>query len=282
MELYHKQFSEDFDIPDAPEARKTLIIASTPRSGSHMLGHSLAEASVFGVPFEYANLGNLGEWQRRFGIDDPHEALREIMRRRTGTNGLFAIKLHHTHLKLFGGYEQMMDFFPDPKIVKIVRRNILGQAISLCKARQTRVWIDGQVGSGQKAEYNDAMIEDCLRTVVLGNAAWTYDLARTGTPTHEVVFEDTLRDLPGTLRRIADYLGVEIDSERLPETPPTRQQSRSAGNDWAERFLAQSGRLGLDEGIVQLHSKLEIATLDTLRAAKRVVRRAQAMGRKKG
>ncbi|MEC7794705.1 MAG: Stf0 family sulfotransferase [Pseudomonadota bacterium] len=281
MELYHRQFSQELDVRNAPATQRTLIVASTPRSGSHMLGHSLAEAGIFGVPFEYANPGNLAEWQRKFSLSDPLETMREIMRRRTGENGLFAIKLHHTHLSLFGGFEGMMAFFPNPQIVRIVRRNVLNQAISLSTARQTRVWIEGQVGSGQEAVYKDEMIEDCLRTLVLGNAAWTYDLARTGTSEHEVFFEDAVQDLPGTLQSIASYLGIAVDPERLPSTPPTRKQSSSGKNEWAERFLAKQGRKGLDESIVQLHSNLEVKTLTSLRSAKNLVRRVQALAGKK-
>ena len=48
MHLYQDQFSETHDLPVINKPSKVLIIASTGRSGSHMLGHALHQTNCFG------------------------------------------------------------------------------------------------------------------------------------------------------------------------------------------------------------------------------------------
>ena len=59
--VYEEQFDAALDTGGVPA--RTLIIASTPRSGSHMLGHSMIETGVMGRPFEYVAPRNLARWK---------------------------------------------------------------------------------------------------------------------------------------------------------------------------------------------------------------------------
>lgn len=81
MHLYEDQFSEQYDFPRQDKPTKILIIASTGRCGSHMLGHALHKTNKFGFPLEYANPVNLAEWKKRLEIEELQEVLAEIQRK---------------------------------------------------------------------------------------------------------------------------------------------------------------------------------------------------------
>lgn len=235
MKLYEAQFSETFDIDGGPAApSKTIIIASTPRSGSHMLGHSMTKTNAMGAPFEYCNSANLQQWRKILGVEDVRDVLRAIMARRTSPNGVFAIKLHHDHLAVLGGLDGAMDFFPNPHFVQICRGNLLKQAISMSVAQQTGVWISEQAGNGRKAVYSQPQITRNLRYLASQVAKWQAELAARGLPVLTVEFNQVATDVSAVLARLATHCG--IDDFQTIVAPPTIRQSTSRSDEWVDRY----------------------------------------------
>ena len=237
MKLYAPQFSRSLDADGPRETVTTLFIASTPRSGSHMLGHALGKTGAVITPFEYCNPANLAEWKRLLEISDTRDAVREIMRRRTNIAGIFSIKAHFSHCSALGGAPEFLRFFPNPKVVFIRRPDVLRQAISYSVALQTQVWIDGQESIGVEARYNPHQIAKCLEQIAIQNARWTSAFSECGlTPLH-VDFDRLQTDLPGELNRILSFTGIEVPPDALPEAAPTKPQSvASRTEDWVRRF----------------------------------------------
>ena len=240
MHLYSDQFSSSHDFTVVEKPSKVLIIASTARSGSHMLGHSLYQTGEFGFPLEYANPANVAEWKKRFNKKDFYSTLKEIQKRRTSENGVFSIKIHYPHIKMFGDFKSLIHLFPDAYFVLLSRKNVLKQAVSLSMAKKTGVWIAGQKPTNENPEYSFNHIDRCLRDTILNNASWRYTLAASGCNYIEMDFEAICQDLGGSIKRIADFMSVEIDQNRLPNQPPTRKQLSIKKRDWMERFLLES------------------------------------------
>jgi LPS sulfotransferase NodH len=236
--LYEDQFSTAHDFPET-KTERCLVIASTPRSGSHMLGHSLRETGAFGFPLEYLQPGNLAEWRRRLGVGSATEALAAIKRRRTSPNGVFGLKLHYAHLGQFEDFRAMIDALESPMFVHIHRRDLLRQAISYVRASQTGVWIDGQPGDHRAAVFDGDAIERRLREIALHGAAWRHALALHGCRWLDLAFEDIRGDIPGAVARIAAFAGVAVDPARLPLAAATRAQAGPGPDHWIERFLAE-------------------------------------------
>ncbi len=225
MTVYENQFSPDLDMAAPVAVRRTLLIASTPRSGSHMLGHSLAATGAMGQPFEYCNPRNLQVWQRRLGTRGVHDTLAELMKLRTSANGVFAIKLHYAHLSVIGGLEAALEMLPNPAVVMIYRGDLLRQAISFSEAVQTDVWISGMPGNGKTAEYDPKAIRVYLEMLALHNSLWRVELERLGLDWLEVEFENFRRNVAGEVARVAEFAGIEVPLSALPTQPPTRRQS---------------------------------------------------------
>lgn len=235
MNLYRDQFSESHDFPRVDKPSKVLIIASTPRCGSHMLGHALHATGCFGFPLEYTQPANFAEWRRRFaGCDD---VLTEIQRRRTSPNGVFGIKIHYSHIAEYGGFTHVMQRFPDAYFVFLFRKEALKQAVSLSIAQQAGVWISGQEPINPTAEYDFDRINKCMRRILLENAGWRYLLAAHGCRFIEVEYEDVRSDIGGTVMRIASFMDVAVDAERIPSAPVTKKQGLDINTLWAERFV---------------------------------------------
>lgn len=155
INLYAKQFSESLDFPEVEGPTKIIVIASTPRCGSHMLGHAMWQTSQFGFPLEYLNPRNLSVWRKRFCSRNVADTLSAIERKRTSPNGVFGIKIHYSQLRQLGGFAGLAEYFPHACYVLLSRADVLMQAVSYSVALQTGVWIAGQKPiNGQPLRYD--------------------------------------------------------------------------------------------------------------------------------
>lgn len=243
VNLYQDQFSEEHDFPKTEKPSKFLVIASTARSGSHMLGHALHRTGRFGFPLEYANPVNLPEWKRRLGVESTEEALDEIQKRRTSPNGVFGIKVHYEHLEQFGGFDRMVARYPDARYVLLSRENVLRQAVSLAIAEQTGVWISGQEPmSDETPRYDFEQIDRCLRETLRNNTSWRYTLAASGCNYIEMNFDEVRHDLSQSIQTIAGHLGIEIDPSEIRSEHATKKQSGDLNREWSRRFTDDFNR----------------------------------------
>jgi trehalose 2-sulfotransferase len=240
MKLYQQQFSDDLDQPPAAEPARTILIASTPRCGSHMLGHAMASTGLLGVPFEYANPANLAEWMQRLGTASPQETFKALMTRRTTANGTFAIKAHYSHCESLGGPDRFLDFWPNLKVVHICRADVLRQAISYAIARQTGVWISGQEAEQDHADCDPGLIAECLDDIAVQNARWISAFAKAGITPLSIRYEDAADNLEATVTEVARHAGViGADDIAVVTTTTTRQGQSRRTEDWIDLYAAR-------------------------------------------
>ncbi|MEO1376860.1 MAG: Stf0 family sulfotransferase [Cyanobacteria bacterium J06635_10] len=235
--LYEDQFSERHDLTTVDKPSKILIIASTPRCGSHMLGHALQKTNSFGFPLEYSNPINLPEWKKRFEKEDFQEVLTEIQKCRTSPNGVFGIKIHYSHIKQYGGFARLQEMFPEAYYVLLTRNDILKQAISLAIARKTGVWISGQKAVNENPEYQFIYIHKCLRELIIYNSSWRQTLRNNGCNYIEMNFDFVLKNIVTSIQQIANFMDVEVNSETIPTEQVTKKQSNNINSEWEKRFL---------------------------------------------
>ena len=235
--LYEDQFSESHDFPRVDKPSKILIIASTSRCGSHMLGHALHKTNSFGFPLEYANPVNLPEWQKRLGIENFHGLLTEIQQRRTSPNGVFGIKIHYDQIKQFGGFHHLMKCLPNAYYILLSRKDVLRQAVSFSIAHQTGVWISGQKPVNDNPKYSFKQINKCLRQTILDNSSWRYILAACGCNYIEMNFDYIRSNLAQSIEEIANFMDVKVNPEKIPKEQVTKKQSNEINTDWAMKFL---------------------------------------------
>jgi LPS sulfotransferase NodH len=243
MNLYEKQFLKVNNFSRyAGKPKKNIIICSTPRCGSHMLGYSLFETKRFGFPLEYANPANLAEWKNIFqtnSIDDTFEKLKSI---RTSENGVFSIKIHYQHIKQLGGVGEMLRLFGEPYFILLQRKDLLNQAISLSIANQTGVWINGQEATNSELFYDARAIESSLRSIINDNSSWKYLLAKNNFNYLDFDFDEIRGDMASTIKIISEFVQEDISDDCIPLIPPTQKQSTNINKIWRERFVGDMNR----------------------------------------
>ncbi|MEM6974032.1 MAG: Stf0 family sulfotransferase [Pseudomonadota bacterium] len=242
--VWEAQFERAEDFPPTP-VRHRLVLCSTPRCGSHYLGHRLRAAGL-GYPLEYVNAANLMRWRTRaageaaqIGAPAPLSPLDHVKRHRTAPGGIFAIKVHHNQLAAFLAEE------PDPlgcRFVLIERDDMLAQAVSYAWAAQTGAWISGMAETGTP-RYDRTLIAEKLEAIAAGRAGWRAFLAANAIRPLSLSFEHVRAEPAAAVAAIAAYLGLDPSAHRLPDTEhgfAPRAQSDGRKRDWAQRFVEQT------------------------------------------
>src|SRR5690606_2037256 len=88
---------------------------------------------------EYFQRPRQVELSARWGVSDLGTYLRLLVERRTTPNGVFGLKIFHSHLSPEVG--AWMQRLPDPHFVHLVREDPIRQAVSLARAYRTGEWV---------------------------------------------------------------------------------------------------------------------------------------------
>jgi LPS sulfotransferase NodH len=164
--------------------------------------------------------------------------LTEIQQRRTSSNGIFGIKLHHSHIKQFGNLQDIINFFPNACFVLLSREDVLKQAISMSIAKQTGVWISGQTAKNTNPQYNFKHINSCLKQIIIDNSTWRYLLSASGCDYIEMNFNSVQNDLAKAIVDIANFVNIDINIDDIPKKQITKKQSNNINAEWAIKFIS--------------------------------------------
>lgn len=264
------QFRPEYDFPDRGSIDIAYIIASTPRCGSHYLGHVLRGTGRFGYPLEYFHPGNIRSWATRFGTSTVIDTFHRIIRARTSPNGCFGLKLHLRQYVWTSMHQPIDSLLPRPRVVFLRREDLLAQAISLARARQSSSWISAQPEL-RPPVYSGVLIERSLREIALANAGWTVALATEGWPVLDITYEAVRSDSTGAMTTIGEFVGIELP-DNIDSALPVQleRQADSLNTEWRERYLTSTGGSGarLIEGLIDTTR----STGDRLRATSRRLR----------
>jgi len=241
--FYERQFDSTFDRDGEIECAKVLIIASTGRSGSHMLGHLMQQSGGLGVPFEYFNQANMKRWMGLWGVSRMDDYVAVLKRKRVDANGVLTIKIHYHQLLDLGGYSFIEKYFSSAKLIHMFRENQIMQAVSFSRAIQDGVWIDGQKTMGS-ASYNYRLIYNSMRHIEESCLGWRMLAVEKDLPLLEVSMESILRDPEAWLRLIYLYLDEAVPADVAQVGFSTKKQGRGRNREWASRFCREYGLRG--------------------------------------
>ncbi len=236
-----------FDQPSQPLTR-FIIIAKTPRVGSHLLGRLLWRAGL-GVPHEYYNSQYLPTFAQRWGVDRadpsfPARYLEAVVRHRT-VGGVCTVSCAPRRFHLLEDGLAACQGLPGPSFVHLWRRDSLAQAISLQLATQSGFWDMTAEPTSPPEPDMDILDLDALRRTIrwllMGELWWRADLrCRTRSLIH-IDYETLIREPQQTLRRIVEALVPDRAAVLGPPAaePPTPERL------WALQVLSADQRRGL-------------------------------------
>jgi trehalose 2-sulfotransferase len=214
------------------------VICTAPRSGSNWFGQILSSTRVLGNPLEYFNAPG----RRRISDPDfpgrPRDQVQRVLTSGRTANGVYGVKLFAVQFRKVSRSIRLTQELPSLHFVRLVRRDVLGQAISWARALQTEQYRGTQEARGA-AIYNRRAIARQLADILDEYRAWAGYFARTGPPAAELVYEDLIADSQGGVDRIAALFGVTAALSL--ESVDLHVQRDALSEDWRRRFIQEMG-----------------------------------------
>ncbi len=228
MELLHS-----WKTPD-----QTVIVATTPRSGSSYFCRLLDTSGLLRATREYFNDEDI----ERLG-GSPHstddEKLSFIDRHSRTVRNQISLKLFPPNMARVLNSKMLSAAFARPCYIYLQRRDILGQAISLVRASKTGQWNSIEYGPPVETEYDEAEIAFTIRLLVSQNSWWDIFFATRQASVIRLDYEDVEADPAAACARCVAFLGFEPALFRAdPENIALHRQRDALNEAWRSRFLA--------------------------------------------
>jgi trehalose 2-sulfotransferase len=220
-------------------ANRGYMICGSARSGSTYFCRLLASTGLLGHPREYFNLRARRQQDPDYPAD-PREQLGLVFSAGATKNGIYGLKVFPNHIQLL---EPKIDLFrdlPNLALVQLVRRDLLGQAISLARARQ--VWKrNGAALQPEQPVYDQQQITECIGHIIGDGRLWSDILARRGLQPLTVTYEEISADPQPVVDRVAALLGLPLPVPIGPGAVTSKVQRDAISAEWRQRFLAETG-----------------------------------------
>jgi trehalose 2-sulfotransferase len=224
---------------DVGLAKRGYVICGMPRSGSTYLCQLLGSTGVLGRPIEFFNTEARKRTHGAAYPADPRAQLFVIRSLGATDNGTYGVKLLHSHLRFFPPGFDPFDGLPHLHVVRLSRRDILGQAISLARAEQTGQWgiLKSQRGT---ASYQPDHIRKCLSALAEQREYWDRTVERLGRDPVSLDYETVVQNPQRAVDCVAALMGVPgptpIDISRIS----AGIQRDELNEEWRARFLAET------------------------------------------
>lgn len=237
--LLDRFFDSTYDFPRVSIAPSIYVIAATPRSGSHYLGHLLFTTKQLGAPLEYLSVPNYRRWSQIVGSEDPTTVFGEILARRTSPTGWFGVIAHWFHLANFSRLKIPRDIFKFSRIIWIRRRDVIEQAVSLAIRLQTGAGTSFHQPLDEPI-YNYQTLVECVDAIKQMDSAWAQFMTQTSAPHLQLFYEDIRQNEVATVALILDWFGLPRLDVSL--SVPLKKQATATNAIWKDRFLCDMRR----------------------------------------
>ena len=166
----------------------SYIIASTQRSGTHLLCSILRSTGIAGSPEEFF-MSKPGEtWEERWNAPSRAGYIERVLQDNTGANGVFGAVVMWSYFERmlqmlqevreynrFSGADLLAELFNRPKYIWMRRRNRVEQAVSWAMACQTGVWAQ-RVGVTPQPDatpkFDFKVIDEWCNRIAAHEASW--------------------------------------------------------------------------------------------------------------
>jgi trehalose 2-sulfotransferase len=221
-------------------ADRGYMICTTPRSGSNYLCQLLASTGQLGNPIEYFNTRS-----RRKHTDPKYPKDRrgqlDIVRSMGATpNGIYAVKVMPLQYSRATKEVDIFRELPNLQLVRLRRRDLLGQAISVARVQQTGQFRASNQVSG-KPVYDAQDIRNCLHAVRARESMWDQLMFEFGMQPLTLEYEDVMRDPQAAVDQVSALVGLAasppIDFARVLVTVQRDRETDA----WRQQFLADTG-----------------------------------------
>ena len=239
----------------------SYLICCSERTGSTLLGDALIDTGVAGRPRSYFNpVAHYNPRVQRIlgNAKDDDKYLDKVIIAATTPNGVFGAKVHWEHFlnlvdkteRIFQANESVVPasvperlaaYFPDLRYIWLIRRNSVARAISHYRVKKTNRWqldsrwlADDAGGEGEPS-FDFDEINAFVRLGEVEDARWRQYFQEHNILPLDLVYEELVRDLEGTVRRVLGFLGIPAENISL-QPPNLRKQADGRSRDWEARY----------------------------------------------
>jgi trehalose 2-sulfotransferase len=236
------------DQPPFSGTFSSYCIATTPRSGSTLLGDLLRQ-NRHGVPHEYFQTkGHMKTLAERFGVmrnaDDRNildfdRYVDRLKRYRTTPNGWFGFKVFWEDFAWMCDNKVLDHLLSSTQYIYLYREDFLAQAVSLLIAGQSGRWNSLQSSSG-KLRYDSDKIIYNIRWLKEYNRQWRQWLELSNQPYIVVSYEALLADSTHVAEKLAVFLDQDKPFNFDLNTAIVQRQSNFINTLWISKFRAEN------------------------------------------
>ncbi|WP_027183044.1 Stf0 family sulfotransferase [Desulfovibrio inopinatus] len=222
-----------------------FIIGITPRSGSSYLCDLLMKTEKVGNPDEYLNTFLLPEVLRTNPATDIYTLIAKLAKQQA-KNGILGIKTTYLQVKELIDANVMNTIFPDAKIVLLFRRNIVLQAVSLYRARESGVFHtnitphDDDLNRLRMLPFDsDKLIANIIH-IADQEKEWMTFIQQSQIPFRIFLYEDFVGHEGETVNEICAFLQTNCPDSPDPAQSSFQKLSSCVNIRWAERFITEN------------------------------------------
>jgi LPS sulfotransferase NodH len=222
---------------------KTLIVASSPRSGSSYFCRLLDTTGLTRLTEEYFE----EKVYRDRGLVCPTvaEKMVQIDRLSRTDSNLISIKLFPYHMTTVLDHGLIENAFRNPHYVFLRRDDLLGQAISFARATMTDKWTSQKEGREVEPVYKEAAILSAIRRLARLDAWWETFFATRDVPLLRLSYEGAEADPVGSMAAAVGFFGFDPKMYSAdPAKVAISRQRDAVSEEWRARFLASEHVLG--------------------------------------
>lgn len=238
------RFSLFKDAFKAAKAEKSVLLASTFRSGSTFVASLLRANGMNGLNLEKYN----EMWKY---VNAPDEEFYEscLNIAETTEDGVFTSKIMWPHRNnLANGLRNdrkhsadFADAFPAAKWIFVCRANKVKQGISFWRAKKSKRWHVQQIETEPVIEYNYKEIKSCYDELLAHDQFWEDFFIQASIVPFRVNYEEFLCNVETQLKNLLEYIGeYRTNSRPFTTSCNLKKQSDSMSEEYYERFLEDS------------------------------------------
>lgn len=128
----------------------------------------------------------------------------------------------------------LLTLLPAVRYIWLVREDIVRQAVSLCRAKQTNLWTAREDATFAPV-FEFEKIEQCVTQLQRTDKKWEEWFAAQRLAPLRVTYESLTSDYGSTVRTILHHIGVPTPAKIKP--PTLQRQADALSEDWAQRYL---------------------------------------------
>jgi LPS sulfotransferase NodH len=222
------------------EKLRGYAICTSARSGSNWLCYLLSSTGHLGNPREYFNCEARRQFDDPSYPAEPAEQFSRILTMGATPNRVYGLKVSPAQHDSISQSCAWTALLPNLKFIRLQRRDILGQALSVARAVQTGQF-RSTVPAKAPATYDADLIKESLVATVRDQARWTLFFARTGIVPLPVYYEDVVENSQAVTNRIAGLVGTRQRVVVRPDLVDLKVQRDAMTEEWRARFLREEG-----------------------------------------